>query len=129
MRYATLGPPDDPTSVRFTYDPDIVSLLKCIVPSHARKWDSANKTWWVSRAFIETVTDHFRALGIHVIEEKPPTRQCVDWADELFRAVGRHRIGPVHRALTKVLHPDNAETGDCELQRQLNDARQQIDRR
>ena len=128
MRYAIIGP-GDPTSVRFTYDADLVSLLKCVVPSHARKWEPATKTWWINRAFINTLIDHFEALGIHVIQETPPTRQCADWAGELFRAVGHQRINPVHRALTKVLHPDNAETGDTELQRQLNDARQQIERR
>jgi hypothetical protein len=33
----------------------------------------------------------------------------------------------VFKALTRILHPDNADTGDTDLQRQLNDARAAMD--
>ena len=46
-----------------------------------------------------------------------------DWAKALFARVGPDRAEPVFKALTRILHPDNADTGDTELQRQLNDAR------
>lgn len=39
----------------------------------------------------------------------------------LLAAVGPARVTAVHRALTKVLHPDTP-TGDTALQQQLNDA-------
>jgi hypothetical protein len=130
MKYASIGL-GDPAPVRFNYDPEIVSLLKSVAPSHARKWDRSTKTWFVDRLFINVLTDQFRACGIHVlVEETPanhPPRQCANWAAELFRAVGRNRIGPVHRALTKVLHPDTA-TGSAHLQQELNDARAQLER-
>jgi hypothetical protein len=52
---------------------------------------------------------------------KPPTQKT--WAMTLFENVGKERIPDIHRALTKVLHPDNQATGDHFLQQQLNDAR------
>lgn len=37
--------------------------------------------------------------------------------------MGPERTDAVFKALTRILHPDIADTGDTELQRQLNDAR------
>jgi hypothetical protein len=40
----------------------------------------------------------------------------------LFHAVGRERRDKVHRALTKIIHPD-LQNGSKVLMQQLNDAR------
>ena len=49
-----------------------------------------------------------------------------DWARALFQRVGPRRAGPVFRSLTKILHPDNAATGDVDIQRELNAAHGEI---
>ena len=67
-------------------------------------------------------------IGIDVTDP-PPRRNgnTQTWAQTLFSAVGADRADQVHRALTRILHPDNPETGDTTLQRELNDARAQLD--
>jgi hypothetical protein len=49
-------------------------------------------------------------------------RTTAYWASMLFTTVGPDRAKSVHRALTKVLHPDNPNTGDDTMWRELNDA-------
>jgi hypothetical protein len=44
------------------------------------------------------------------------------WASTLFATVGCDRAKSVYRAMTRVLHPDNPETGDDAMWRELNDA-------
>lgn len=44
------------------------------------------------------------------------------WATRLFEVMGPDRAKNVHRALSKVLHPDNPATGDDQLFRDLNEA-------
>jgi hypothetical protein len=44
------------------------------------------------------------------------------WATRLFEVMGPDRAKSVHRALSKVLHPDNQYTGDETLFRELNGA-------
>ena len=66
-------------------------------------------------------------IGLDVTE--PPRRNgnAPTWAQALFSTVGSDRADQVYRVLTRILHPDNPETGDTTLQRELNDARAQLD--
>ena len=77
---------------------------------------------WVAVLAAELVRHGHTVTGLHTADSG------TDWAAHLFRAVGPRRAPAVHRALTRVLHPDNAVTGSHELQRQLNDAKAQIER-
>lgn len=54
-------------------------------------------------------------------EEDPAPPSC-SWAEQLFQAVGKERRDQVHRALTKIFHPD-LQSGSKVLMQQLNDAR------
>ena len=114
-------------TVRFPYDALLVELLKSRVPSYARTWFSAGKYWTVDSAYAAPLAAAFTELGCTVVgvETRTPSA-CDGWAQHLFRAVGPSRVTAVHRALSKVLHPD-VPTGSGVLQRELNDARAELE--
>ena len=114
--------------VRFAYDPSLVALVKT-VPSYARSWRPTGKVWLVDRFYAEQLARDMAALGYLVTGLEPEERHSDDranWARALFRRVGPARAGPAFRALSRVLHPDNAATGDTQLQRELNAAHAEI---
>ena len=119
--------------VTFNYDRDVVALLKA-VPKHYRSWRPETKQWriasWYSPILARSLRQHeHHTVGIDV-RDPPPHRNghTQSWAQALFSTVGPDRADQVHRALTRILHPDNPETGDTTLQRELNTARAQIGR-
>lgn len=117
----------DTYTVHFRYDPRLVDLVKT-VPSYARSWDATTKQWRVAAGYAEPLALAMRERGYIVTGLEPPRRvhdQAVDpsWAQILFQRVGHDRVDPVFRALTKVLHPDNPDTGDADMQRELIAAR------
>ena len=118
---------NDRYTVRFSYDALLVELLKSRVPSYARTWFSAGKYWTVDSAYAAPLAAAFTELGCTVVgvETRTPSA-CDGWAQHLFRAVGPSRVTAVHRALSKVLHPD-VPTGSGVLQRELNDARAELE--
>ena len=118
---------NDRYTVRFPYDALLVELLKSRVPSYARTWNSAGKLWTVDSVYAAPLAAAFTELGCTVVgvETRTPSA-CDGWAQHLFRAVGPSRVTAVHRALSKVLHPD-VPTGSGVLQRELNDARAELE--
>ena len=121
---------DGDAIVRFAYDPELVDLLKAAVPARSRSWDPQLRQWTVRAELVEHFASVLRATGHQVIGLEPPaagTRTGTDqWARLLLHRVGPTRREPVFRALSRVLHPDNAATGDTTLQRELNLAREQL---
>jgi len=116
-------------TVRFPYDALLVELLKSRVPSYARTWDKTGKQWTVDADWYQPLAAAMRAVGCTVVGLDAPRQQAhdgKDWARALFTAVGPARVPAVHRALSKVLHPDTA-TGCTVLQRELNDARAELE--
>ena len=114
--------------VTFRYDPELVELLKVTVPPYARSWSPPRREWIIEAVYARELAGILRRLGHTTIGlEDAHDDSCKGWAHHLFRAVGPHRTPVVHRALTKVLHPDNTDTGSTELQRQLNDARAELE--
>ncbi|WP_280234219.1 hypothetical protein [Nocardia cyriacigeorgica] len=61
-------------------------------------------------------------MKARLTDKDDPAPVSGSWAEQLFRAVGRERRDKVHRALTKVPHPD-LQGGSKVLMQQLNDAR------
>jgi hypothetical protein len=112
-------------AVMFAYDPNLVALVKT-VPVSARSWKPESKVWLVDGSHVAQLARSMRELGYLVtglVEPRPAPR--TDWAQLLFQRVGHQRAEPVFRALTKVLHPDT-DTGDTALQRELNNARDDL---
>lgn len=125
--------------VRFAYDANLVRHLKAVKPEH-RSFDPVEKTWSISDYIsLHTIVARIAADGYVVISDDPAFRNrrqstppppakpaaAEPWADALFDAVGPDRIDAVHRALTKVLHPDVAG-GDAALMQALNVARDRM---
>lgn len=125
----------DEYAVRFNYDPAAVSLIKHVVPSYARRWSAPERTWWIGAEWADLLAAELRLYGHSVTgvgdrtagsRARTGSGHRDTWAHTLFRAVGATRTTAVYRVLSKVLHPDTA-TGDATLQRQLNDAKRQLD--
>lgn len=115
--------------INFRYDPVVVELIKTL-PSWGRRWNPALKEWTVFEAFVPVLTTILEADGHRVLSSftrstpppRPRSAPVENWADALLDAVGPERVEPVHRALTRVLHPDTG-TGDTALMQALNVAR------
>jgi hypothetical protein len=124
MTAVTFSRRDGYYGIRFDYSRAIVELIKRTVPKHARSWNPHTKEWSVDAEWAGRLAEAMRDFGCTTTGLQTI---CAGWADGLFRRVGPSRVPAVHRALTKVLHPDNQETGCPQLQRELNDARSELE--
>jgi hypothetical protein len=118
-------------SVRFKYDPTVVATIKHTVPGYARAWSAHTRCWFIDPDWSHVLAAELRRHG-HTVTgvDEPPPRQVhhndANWAHALFRRCGSARTEPVFKALTRVLHPDVAITGDTTLMRELIDARNEL---
>ena len=107
------------------------------------KWRPATRSWWIFVYYAGYLASELDAHGHTVIGLNPTHWRRHgsqhngaqhngsagdDWAKALFARVGPERADAVFKALTRVLHPDNVATGDTELQRELNDARAEMEK-
>jgi RPA family protein len=119
----------DTARVSFGYDPGAVAIIKSIT-STSRSYDPTTKVWTVAGSVVDDLVWMLTQDGHRVVTTvtgKPP-QFPTEWAEALFAAVGPERVDAVHRALTKIFHPDT-ETGSNDLQQQLNDARNKYTKR
>src|SRR5271165_5519105 len=110
-------------AVRFPYDANIVALVKTL-PNYARTWEPAAKEWVIDAGHAPALAAHLRECGYTVVGLHDPNVNAnnntkTTWAKDLLIAVGPERADLVHRALTRILHPDNPD-GDLALMRDLN---------
>lgn len=129
----------DPTHLRILtpYDPRFVEAIKREIPSHARSWDPATKTWHV-RAPYDDIANHIlltffpgATVGRKPTETTSFNRQgtcgcdadhrtllvCQDAPPELVKAA--------YRVLAKQLHPDAG--GDVATMQKLNAAYERLE--
>lgn len=127
--------------VRFSYDPKLVDHIKASIPSWARTYDPATKTWTIlERSYAMKFALDCKSGGLNTVsgldedEEKrrkapPPPPVALpqrNWADELMGRCTPELRTSLYRALAKVLHTDVG--GDGSLMAELNDARNKLDR-
>ena len=122
----------DASGVRFHYHPDLVELIKTAVPTYARRYNPAAKERTVDAGYARSLARLLRCEGHTVVglDEPNGARSSADpaqWAKDLLTHVGPTRRDVVFRALMRVLHPDNQQTGDTQLQRELNQARAELE--
>jgi hypothetical protein len=97
---------DDNYTVRFDYDPDVVSILEDI-PHFARKWRPATTSWWIFGYYAGYLASELNAHGHTVTGIDPahwrprvgerhnnnsPNGASDDWAKMLFARVGPKRV-------------------------------------
>lgn len=114
--------------VQFRYDEELLAVVKSLPPD-ARSWDKVSKHWTVYDPYGERLASDLVQLGCVVVGiggTEQPDDDPARWARTLLHRVGPQRSDAVFRALTRVLHPDNAATGDTQLQRELNTAREEV---
>ena len=81
-------------SVRWSYDPALVDLLKTVVPGHSRSWDPDAKEWTIAAQYAQrlaslVVESGHRVLGL---QERPSgSRDQTAWARDLLTRVGAAR--------------------------------------
>lgn len=137
--------------IRFQYDPDLVTLIKTVVPSVFRKYEPATKTWsvnaeWSKMFAVQARNAGHTTVGIGGASGGPGSRTggpkmpppppppppaapvaVISWADVLLsRCHSPEFREKVYKGLAKVLHADLG--GDDTLMRDLNDARSRYDR-
>lgn len=125
-------------TVTFPYDPEVVDLIKRVVPGSVRSWSPATKEWRIESGHY---CDDFVRLAKHyghtVVDDgakpqggprfKPSAPKVtpaleVDWAAALFDALPGSVIEKAYRALSRVLHSDVCDECDDELMKSLNRA-------
>ena len=126
----------DGYDIRFKYDPDVVELLKGVIPSSSRKWDPQGKFWSADVEWTKRFAEAARKEGHKVVGLEgpkvpklppPPPAPVISWADILLARCGTPELRQnVYRNLAKALHADVG--GDGSLMQELNDARRQYDR-
>src|ERR1700682_1535782 len=108
------APPDH--RIKFDYDAQIVSLIKALVPSHARSYDRTTKTWSIDDPhYVQMLEAELKRDGYPVtwIDDSPPPaeEQSDEYAadqvaaDVLTRIEPKHQ-GAVFRAMGRILYPD-----------------------
>jgi hypothetical protein len=126
----------DGFDIRFRYDPDLVTLIKDVIPGNARRWDQTDKCWsadvfW-SKQFAQVCKQKgYTVVGLAAAQmpklPPPPPAPVISWADILLARCGTPELRQaVYRNLAKALHADVG--GDGTLMQELNDARKQYDR-
>ena len=125
--------PDGRLALKSRYDPDLVEVLKTMIPSYDRTWDTIAKTWYLAPEWAEGLIDTLRERGMTVTDTRPPppqpTTMALTVSRELHEACLALHITPdapvavaeaSFKALAKRHHPDVG--GDTATFQQLNAA-------
>lgn len=119
----------DGFDIRFKYDPDLVELIKDVIPAGNRKWDAHGKFWAADADWSKRFAEACRQKGYTTVGlsapprlPPPPPAPVISWADVLLARCGTPELRQaVYRGLAKALHADVG--GDGQLMQELNDAR------
>lgn len=106
------------------YSRSFLDSLKAAVPSFARTYDPATKTWQIDDLYgneaIALAGVWFELTVVDMRKPKTAPSTGAGWAALLFAAIPERLREPVFRALIKVLHPDR--DGDTAAMQQLTAA-------
>lgn len=100
-----------------------------------RRWNPARKRWVIPESDVEVAAARLRGAGhvVEILEQKKEKRTRANgekrkygftWADDMFAQLPERFHDPVHRSLTKILHPDIG--GDLDAMQALNIARDRV---
>jgi hypothetical protein len=124
--------------IQFSYDEDLVALIKSTIPGTYRSWDRPTHTWSANATWAKAFAVAARHAGHTTVgigadggqHKRPPPLppvsqpQALGWADILLARCGTAELRKtVYRQLSKALHTDVAGGAGGDLQQELNDAR------
>jgi hypothetical protein len=125
---------DGRLALKARYDPGLVDVIKTMIPSYDRTWDTVAKTWYLASEWGDGLIERLRELGMIVTDRRPPpsppaTAVALAVPPALHEACVALHITPdapvavaeaSFKALAKRYHPDVG--GDTAIFQQLNDA-------
>jgi hypothetical protein len=124
---------DGRLALKCRYDPDLVDVLKTMIPSYDRTWDGVAKTWYLSPDWGDGLIETLRERGMVVTDRRPPppspqtTALAVPSALQeacVALCIAPHASVAIAEAAFKTLakqhHPDVG--GDTAIFQQLNAA-------
>ena len=124
---------DGRLALKSRYDPVLVDVIKNMVPSFDRTWDTVAKTWYLAPEWAEGLIETLRERGMTVTDTRPPPpppqTTALVVASALQEACVALHITPdapvavaeaSFKALAKQHHPDVG--GDTATFQQLNEA-------
>jgi hypothetical protein len=125
---------DGRLALKCRYDPALVDVIKTMIPSYDRTWDTVAKTWYLASEWGDGLIERLRELGMIVTDRRPPppsTTAPTVVSPALHEACLALYITPdapvvvaeaSFKALAKQHHPDVG--GDTATFQALNDALQ-----
>ncbi|HSS25687.1 MAG TPA: hypothetical protein VLL82_15105 [Mycobacterium sp.] len=86
-------------TVKFSYHPALVDLLKDVVPAWARDWNPGTKQWTIATEFAQPLASAIRRAGHTTVGIEEPRAAVGEagWAEALLDAVGPARHEPVFK--------------------------------
>jgi hypothetical protein len=124
---------DGRLALKSRYDPGLVDVIKMMIPSCDRTWDTAAKTWYLAPEWGDGLIEALRECGMTVTDRRPPPSPpqatVLAVASALQEACVVLHITPdapvavaeaSFKALAKQHHPDVG--GDTATFQHLNDA-------
>jgi len=119
---------DGRIAVKFDYHEGLLATLKDTVPYSARAWEGAPvRVWWIDADWADVLGEAFKAMGVIVIDKRPPVATAAAVPPPLHAACARLCITPempvaiaeaVYKAWARLKHPDIG--GTTEAMQQLN---------
>jgi hypothetical protein len=115
--------------VTFPYDPDVVAGIKELVPPHSRRYDPADRAWYVARAYGDEIRRLLEAvfLDVEIGHERsaytPPSNSTPATSYTVLHlqpSAPPELVEAAFKCLSKLYHPDRG--GDTEKMQALNEA-------
>src|SRR5262245_40962199 len=120
---------DDRLALKSPFNPELVAALKDAIPYSYREWDAASKVRRIDPDWADVVLQALGAIGVNVVDKRPPVTPPTAVAPALHEACRRLCIVPeapvevaeaAYKALARLHHPDVG--GSTEMMQELNDA-------
>src|SRR5262245_58290125 len=106
------------TEIKCRYDPEVIGIIKTVVPYQDRDYDSARKIWIVENLYVDDLVKTLGRAGHFVgdadIAPAPkqfwktsgPDDYALAKAAEILQTVPPDQQGAVFRAMARILYPD-----------------------
>ena len=106
------------TEIKCRYDPEVINIIKTVVPYQDRDYDSVRKIWIVENLYVDDLIKTLGRAGHFVGDSDIPPTPTTFWnrsgpddyalqkAAEILQGIPPDRQGAVFRAMARILYPD-----------------------